>query len=287
MKTHEFLQQYLFKYKTLSLKGIGILHVTETQENSESDHMIQKVCFNYDPKTPEDPELVKFISQVSGKMTTLAAADLEDYLLDARQLLNISKSVHLEGIGTLQKNHYGEIEFQPTNQESEAAYKDIKSMFSKYQKKSSITEVSEMSRKRIFYVLIFLGLITFIWLSVFIYKNSSSFSFKRSEKMERSASIIKSEDTLKSKTSSALSTNNRTDSTKVTFRVVLEIANRNRALKRFADLKEWGHRVGMVTKDSVKFKIYMPFSAPLKDTAYYRDSLSTFFARKVWIETIK
>lgn len=286
MKTHEFLQQYLQKYKSLNLQGIGVLSLTEIQSDGESENTIQKITFSYDPKTPEDPELIKFISQVSGKMTTLAAADLEDYLLDARQLLNISKSVHLEGIGTLQKNQYGEIEFQPTNQENEAAYKDIKSMFSKYQKKSSNLDFSEQSRKRITYALIFLGFATFIWLSIYIYKNNS-FQFQRKiEKIEKADTLIIASDSTSIKSDSIASDINNVNG-KETFRVVLEIANKTRAIKRFADLKEWGHRVGMTTKDSIKFKIFMPFNAPLKDTSYYRDSLSIFFARKVWIETIK
>lgn len=286
MKTHEFLQQYLQKYKSLNLQGIGVLNLMESPTESETENSIQKVTFHYDPKTPEDPELIKFISQVSGKMTTLAAADLEDYLLDARQLLNISKSVHLEGIGTLQKNQYGEIEFQPTNQENEAAYKDIKSMFSKYQKKSGNVEFSELTRKRITYALIFLGFVTFIWLSIFIYKNNS-FQFQRKiEKIEKAETVLLTNDSTSKKTDSTQKDTSIVNA-KETFRVVLEIANKTRAIKRFADLKEWGHRVGMTTKDSVKFKIYMPFNAPLKDTSYYRDSLSIFFARKVWIETIK
>ena len=69
------------------------------------------------------------------------------------------------------------------------------------------------------------------------------------------------------------------------FGVVLERANRQRALKRYADLKEWGHNVRMVTRDSVTFKLYILVNAPLKDTARHRDSLRVFFNRRVWIET--
>ena len=68
------------------------------------------------------------------------------------------------------------------------------------------------------------------------------------------------------------------------FSVVLEIAKRDRAMKRYADLREWGHKVVMTTTDSVSFKIFLPIKAPLADTAKYRDSLAGFFARKVWIE---
>jgi hypothetical protein len=69
------------------------------------------------------------------------------------------------------------------------------------------------------------------------------------------------------------------------FNLVLEIAHLNRAMKRYADLKEWGHKVEMSTSDSVNYKIFIPVSAPLSDTIRHRDSLSRFFGRKVWIET--
>jgi hypothetical protein len=70
------------------------------------------------------------------------------------------------------------------------------------------------------------------------------------------------------------------------FGVVLEQSGRQRAFKRFADLKEWGHNVRMVTKDSVTYKLYILINAPLSDTAKHRDSLRRFFNRRVWIETL-
>jgi hypothetical protein len=71
---------------------------------------------------------------------------------------------------------------------------------------------------------------------------------------------------------------------KDSFYVVLEMARKDRAMKRYADLTEWGHKVVMTTKDSVDFKISFPIKAPLADTAKHRDSLGRFFAKKVWIE---
>jgi hypothetical protein len=69
------------------------------------------------------------------------------------------------------------------------------------------------------------------------------------------------------------------------FEVVLEVANKKRALQRYADLREWGHKVQMSTQDSLTFKLSIPIDAPLSDSIRHRDSLSRFFGRKVWIET--
>jgi hypothetical protein len=69
------------------------------------------------------------------------------------------------------------------------------------------------------------------------------------------------------------------------FEVVLEVSKRNRAMRRYADLKEWGHKVNISPVDSLTFKLSIPIEAPLSDSTRHRDSLSRFFGKKVWIET--
>jgi len=60
-----------------------------------------------------DEALILFIKEHTGKMKSLASADLDFYLTTGRQLLNIGKPFHLEGIGTLLKNKDGRLDFTP------------------------------------------------------------------------------------------------------------------------------------------------------------------------------
>ncbi len=60
-----------------------------------------------------DDNLVNFIKEHTGKMKSLAAADLDFYLTTGRQLLNIGKPFYLDGIGTLIKVKEGGLEFTP------------------------------------------------------------------------------------------------------------------------------------------------------------------------------
>jgi len=60
-----------------------------------------------------DDTLITFIKEHTGKMKSLAAADLDFYLTTGRQLLNIGKPFYLEGIGTLIKNKEGRLDFTP------------------------------------------------------------------------------------------------------------------------------------------------------------------------------
>jgi hypothetical protein len=62
--------------------------------------------------TPDDA-LITYIKEHTGKMKSLAAADLDFYLTTGRQLLNIGKPFFIEGIGTLLKNKEGRLDFTP------------------------------------------------------------------------------------------------------------------------------------------------------------------------------
>lgn len=67
---------------------------------------------NANISTPDDA-LITYIKEHTGKMKSLAAADLDFYLTTGRQLLNIGKPFYIEGIGTLLKNKEGKLDFSP------------------------------------------------------------------------------------------------------------------------------------------------------------------------------
>jgi len=83
----------------------------------ESDRMGQQpasgISFkNANIPTPDDA-LITYIKEHTGKMKSLAAADLDFYLTTGRQLLNIGKPFYIEGVGTLLKNKEGRLDFTP------------------------------------------------------------------------------------------------------------------------------------------------------------------------------
>jgi hypothetical protein len=74
------------------------------------------------------------------------------------------------------------------------------------------------------------------------------------------------------------------DATKGNFNVILEVAKKDRAFKRYTELKVWGHDIRMETEDSLRFKLFIPILAPIADTTRHKDSLRLFFDKNVWIE---
>lgn len=106
----------MYQTKKLDLPGIGSFTLDATAViPQESDRMGQVPASgiqfkNANIPTPDDA-LVNFIKEHTGKMKSLAAADLDFFLTTGRQLLNIGKPFYLEGIGTLLKNKEGRLDF--------------------------------------------------------------------------------------------------------------------------------------------------------------------------------
>jgi hypothetical protein len=108
----------LYQTKKLDLPGIGSFTLDPAIVlPQEPDRGMQTpasgISFtNANIKAP-DSELIAFLQLHTGKMKPLAAADLDFFLTSGRQLLNIGKAFHLEGIGTLLQNKDGKLDFAP------------------------------------------------------------------------------------------------------------------------------------------------------------------------------
>ncbi|HET6252571.1 MAG TPA: hypothetical protein VFE32_00790 [Puia sp.] len=118
MKLPQLLSIYLYKTRQLDLPGIGSFTLdADAVIPQESDRIGQVTAtgirFRNAVVRTADEDLVNFIKEHTGKMKSLAAADLDFYLTTGRQLLNIGKPFYLEGIGTLIKNKEGQLEFTP------------------------------------------------------------------------------------------------------------------------------------------------------------------------------
>jgi hypothetical protein len=306
VKVSEILLNYLLTHKKLQLTGLGTFHMTGSYTISDDDKSIVipqgAVEFKLDPSTAEDPELIAAISKDTGKIKPLASADLDSLIIQGKQLMNISKPFMIEGIGTLQKNHRNEIEYIPFVAEINRGEHDRRleepgeavRFDDNYLRPSGKTGSGSRFVTVVLLTILALGI-----LGAVVY-----FVYSQSAKNDEPTVTLSEQPPVQVDTTSVsqavnVDTSNsvKSDSTKIlpqppattsasdsSFSVVLEIAKKDRAMKRYADLREWGHKVVMTTTDSVNFKIFLPIKAPLADTAKYRDSLAGFFARKVWIE---
>jgi hypothetical protein len=200
LKLPQLLSQYLYQTRKLDLPGIGSFTLDADavipQESDRIGHMAASgIRFRNAVIPAADDNLVNFIKEHTGKMKSLAAADLDFYLTTGRQLLNIGKHFYLEGIGTLIKTKEGGFEFTPGEYmvgRLEEHGPDRRAAGLDEQTRDR--EVQGNSTKQgLLLVLIIVGLGVIGWAGYYLYKRNSF-----SEPVEKQAVVIT--DTAKSET---------------------------------------------------------------------------------------
>lgn len=305
MKIAQLLGQYLLQNKKMQLEGIGELVLDNFYENP-FEHEKGKIRlpdnsihFVPDKKTPEDTGLIAFIAEHTGKLKSLAASDLEDYLDIGKQLLNVSKQFYIEGLGTLFLDDRNEFDFVQGNtaiaamiseepHQKKYALKreerpDDISFEGGYQKPVKAT-VNLLRRALVIFSLV-LGLII---LGGVIYYFTQEWQFNQNQKEEALESILPvisgqsgtGADSLKTITDSLKPRISDNES----YKVIIETSKRQRALSRYEEILKMGYDVHLSTEDSLTFKLYTIIKGALSDTARSRDSISIFFGRPVSIE---
>jgi len=278
LKISPLLAQFLIKNKQLSLAGLGRFTLNDSGE----------INFQHDASVKEDPELVNFIAENTGKMKSLVASDLDSNLELARQFLNIGKPYLFEGIGTLSKNKFGTIEFvqgnylQEKNKENagdgrdktsttENSFTDYEEMFSPRKPKAPAT------KSIITWLVAIAGLSLAVFGGYIVYTKTKN--KKETVVVKEDIQPIIPTDTLPKKADSTTLITKPVDTSGM-YRFVIEKAARQRAFFRYNYLKENLIDVKMDTKDSVLFNLYFLLPSTPADTAKKRDSLQRLYSTR-------
>lgn len=312
MKISDILLSFLVKNRRLVLPGLGTFTLRDMAAAWPDDNKAPllppgSVDFEQNPSTPEDPELIAEISRVTGKIKPLASSDLETIIIQGKQLLNISKPFHLAGIGSLHMDQFGKIRFEeyvehelrPDAGSGSEELDESTRFAERYRRPVSQTSGT---RTPAIAALSLLGLGLLIGLGYYMYQQSVRDDTTQADAPKQDVAVadtILTRDTVlqpqspppadsafvsRPVDSVAKNTTPVMADTTSGFNIILENAPRVRAIKRYANLREWGHKAEMTTMDSLTFKIFIPVLAPLSDSGRHRDSLSRFFGRKVWVE---
>ena len=282
MKISPLLAQFLITNKQLSLTGLGRFILDDSGG----------ITFQQDITLKEDPELVGFMAEQSGKMKSLVSADLDSSLELARQFLNIGKPYLFEGIGTLSKNKSGNYDFVQSNllteknketagegrdmtSTTENSFTDYEEMFSP-KKPKALT-----AKKALTWLVAIAGLSLAVFGGYMVYTKSKG---KRSAVVKKDDAIIipqakdslaKTNDTIQKTT-----TISKPIDGPGMYRFVIEKATRQRALYRYNFLKSNFIDVKMDTKDSILFNLYFLLPSTPADTAHKRDSLQRLYSTR-------
>ena len=283
MKLSPILAQYLYSNKLLQLAGIGRFLIdpsmkVETDSKNQKTAVPLNVKFEQDSNVKEDPDLVAYISQQSGKMKSLAAADLDSHLELARQFLNIGKPFQFEGIGTLVKRKNGQFDFTAghlLNEKIKDTYapqsdptSTTEESFTQYNEMLSTRKVTPPSMRKIVALLVVIGgLGLAVWAGYSIYKKGAAV---RAEK-ESENPVVTAPSPKKDSVIVSASTEPGT------FRFVIEQSAKTRALSRYKALRSYGAPVRIETNDSLFYKLLFVLRATPTDTLRIRDSLTALY----------
>lgn len=300
MKLEQLIVQYLYNNKSITLQGIGTIHLDPTvslpQEGDKNATLPENAfSFDYNLKAGEDGGLIDFIVQQTRKIKPLASSDLESYSILAKQFLNIGKPLTIEGIGTILKSQAGIYEFTPGTYVSQKFEEAPKQLKEKHEEHISFeNEAPKKGNSRGFLLFVFFILfasLTALGLYYFIFKNKGPKTETVTETPSLTVpdSTTKVTDTTHAKpdTSAAMQPAAPVvkDSTnfKVVIREYLNEAAANKAQARFAT---FGYtQLAVIKVDSTKFRLVMPFTSPLSDTLRAMDSLKRIFQGKPYIIT--
>ena len=289
MKLAPLLAQYLYQEKKLSLPGIGTFLLDPSARTSaDALHASEGISFQYNPGAHDDDNLVAYISTHAGKMKSLASSDLTSYLELARQFLNIGKPFQIEGIGTLVKNKAGELEFTAghvlVDKMRETGIKELSATSISDQSLTTYESLKPHVDRTPPYKAIFLGFLVLattaviIWAGYRVYKNNSE--KKGQDEQDSTQETTAVTDTTKyvapAKDTVTAAPQNET-ANKNSYRFVIEVTNKQRALRRYSMLREGGVPIQIATDDSVNYKLFLVLAATPADTARISDSLTTWY----------
>lgn len=256
--------------------------IADTKKNISAE-----VIFEQDSSVKEDQNLVSFISVQSGKMKSLAAADLDSYLELSKQFLNIGKPFLIEGIGVLTKNKSGNLDFIPDNLINEkikdsshthaGQTSSTEDSFTNYEEMLSPKKTKPpFSKRLVLWLTIIAGIALAVWGGYIFYSKTK----KPIPPAETKTTLMQPKDTI------AI---NKTDTTRLpvkentlstsNYKFIIERATRTRALTRYAFLKKLGLTVEMETKDSVNFKLFFQLAVLPADTTRIKDSLGLLYCK--------
>ena len=291
MKLSSVLAQFLYTQKYLHLTGIGRFVIEDPfiaePEKSQKGNELNKIIFEQDNTTGEDKELIAFASTQTGKMQSLAAADIDSYLELVKQFLNIGKPFLFEGIGTLVKNKSGQYDFvqtQPLNKKIKEPVDEefdqtstTENSFTGYEEMFSPKKPKSPFRRRIaIWLVCAVGLILAVWGGYIVYNRSKS--SKKNKEINNESSALPN--TIKSSRDTTKIISTPSQSVDRTYRFIIEKAGKDRAIARFNYLKTLGIDVKMETKDSVLFRLFFDLPVMVSDTAKIRDSLSLLYSTR-------
>jgi hypothetical protein len=106
VKVQDLIAEYLYQHKAINIPLIGSFELNSSvnvYEIKDGKFPQDAITFQQNDQIGVDESFVNFMVERSGKMKALALSDLDSYVNNGLQLLNIGKPFTIKGIGSLTK----------------------------------------------------------------------------------------------------------------------------------------------------------------------------------------
>ncbi len=307
----DLLVVYLYENKYLSLPKLGQFEVSDEEDLSQPEQVSftripnQTIQFNYNPEEETDTELIKYITAHTRKMQSLALSDLFTFAEQALQMLNVLQPVSFPGIGTIQKDAKGKVNFSPGIYRPELLQEVDDLSPKSYTEKTSSGSISSLGssattrtssvgndspRSMGGMLIILVCVVVAAALIYFIFANKGSEELSNKVDMTQTETKMQG-DTATTETASAKKYEekkytNRPPQKKgeIQYLIISEKGvDSGRAFHRYRQLSGWGHAVKIFTKDSVHYDVAIPVSSLVSDTTRIKDSIRRLYGHKAII----
>ncbi len=286
MKIEQLLVQHFYNNREVRLQGMGTFTLSDDfvmPKENDKDAAIPEnaISFQYNARAVADDALIDYIVQQTRKMKSLAAADLDSYLVLGKQFLNIGKPFKIEGVGMLVKTQQGDLEF--TKGHAFHAKMDTTPAALKEQRANpEISFASESkseggSKKGLLIAGIVIGMAlvgTTAWYFLSKQNNNTPHEHIAAPvNTDTAKTVVPKTDTIALKPATPAPANDG-----YTFKVVFfKTVDSTAAVAKMNILTARHHKVIMYKEDSATYALAEPFTLPLSDTAHIKDSLNRFY----------
>ena len=290
MKVQDLLGEYLYQHKQLTLPSIGTfeldasVNVYELKEDVLPEDAIR---FTQNTQAVVDDALLNFLVQQSGKMKPLAMSDLDSFLNNGWQLLNIGKPFTIKGVGALTRkgNDLSFIQGAPTLEKTEAsgAYnlKDRTRQKEEIKELSFESEVKKGNGKKVIITLAsIIALALIVWaVYLAIPKNENSGSEETEIQQTDTTLTGTQQDTTDQQLKDTV-LQQPTSAADTSFQLILaSFKDTAEANKELAKQMSRRKNVTVQQKDSL-YQIILTVNRPKADTAIVKDSLMNYYKIK-------
>jgi nucleoid DNA-binding protein len=298
VKFDDLLAQYLYEKKSLQLQGIGTFELDKNvslpnEQDKQVYYPIEGLTFIYNTKDVTNEDLVTFLVKKLGKIQPLVRSDLDSYLSNIKQFINIGKPYTIEGIGTLHKNNQGTYEFTPGN------FLPVKEELSPKRESGehSIHPAERRSKrsgggggKGLALALVIIASLAALggigWGVYTFFLSDESSAVTTDSTQDALPSNAQWDSAAKNATTDTTQTSPTSDSTK--YKMVFETTPvATRVNSRTAFLRKEGMTIGIDTlkaQNPVQYRMYVPVTSLPGDTARIKDSLSRIFDRAIKVQ---